>query len=151
MNEKLIVTYPEFLWYTKYLTERIRNHPTKFDCIIGITRGGLIPATYISHQLDIPMFTLDISTKKSYKNNAVAYEHMIELITYDQIQVLPLIIDEINDSGDTFSMLNTFNSGRYDFKYAALYERIGTKFKADIVGAEVHHDLWVEFPWESKI
>lgn len=151
MNEKLIVTYPEFLWYTKFLTERIRNHPTKFDCIIGITRGGLVPATYISHQLDIPMFTLDVSTKKSNTHNAIAYENMIEIITHAELNNNPLIIDEINDSGNTFSMLENWNSGRYYFTYAALYERIGTKFKADIVGAEVHHDLWVEFPWESKI
>ena len=35
-------------------------HP---DYIVGITRGGLMPALMISHYLKVPMYTLDVSLR----------------------------------------------------------------------------------------
>ena len=33
------------------------------DYVVGITRGGLLPAKMISHYLKVPMYTLDISLR----------------------------------------------------------------------------------------
>jgi adenine/guanine phosphoribosyltransferase-like PRPP-binding protein len=33
----------------------------QYDCIIGLKRGGLIPAVYLSHKLNIPMYIADVS------------------------------------------------------------------------------------------
>ena len=34
-----------------------------FDFIVGLSRGGLVPAVYISHLLDKPLKTMDYSSK----------------------------------------------------------------------------------------
>ena len=33
------------------------------DYVVGITRGGLLPAVMISHYLKVPMYSLDISLR----------------------------------------------------------------------------------------
>ena len=33
------------------------------DYVVGITRGGLLPAKMISHYLKVPMYTLDVSLR----------------------------------------------------------------------------------------
>lgn len=39
------------------------NPESKIDLIVGLTRGGLIPAVYLSHKLKVPMTALDYSTR----------------------------------------------------------------------------------------
>ena len=68
--------------------------------ILGINRGGCIPGVYLSHRLKIPHEALDIrlrdhTTKPnlSVLEKAFAYQKKI------------LIIDDINDTGDTFQYI----------------------------------------------
>ena len=88
------------------------------DYIIGITRGGLIPAVMLSHWLNVPMYTLKISLRDGKHNesiewmskNAIGYceqnslddtEFLLDRQTCKNI----LIVDDINDSGSTFNWL----------------------------------------------
>ena len=99
------------------------------DYIVGITRGGLIPATMLSHYLDVPMHTLNIS----FRDNDVGPESNLwmaeeaygyiptEERTDAEFEVthLPvagdtsdpkkrkkiLIVDDINDSGRTLNWI----------------------------------------------
>jgi hypoxanthine phosphoribosyltransferase len=36
----------------------------KFDLVVGIARGGLIPAVILSHLLDLPLLPIDYSSRK---------------------------------------------------------------------------------------
>ena len=101
------------------------------DYIVGITRGGLIPAIMISQYLDIPMHTLSVSlrdsdtgpesnlwmaedalgprTKERFIENPVdvagilqaASELLEEGATYKNI----LVVDDINDTGATLNWI----------------------------------------------
>ena len=37
------------------------------DLIVGVTRGGLLPAVHLSHALDIPMITIQWQTRDDTK------------------------------------------------------------------------------------
>lgn len=95
------------------------------DFIYGIPRGGLIPATIISHYLNIPM----IMTLHGNAN-------------------LILAIDEIVDSGNT--ILNINANFRYHIKYASLYvNSINCKFYPDYYLKKTED--WIVFPYEQQV
>jgi len=99
------------------------------DYIVGITRGGLVPATMLSHYLDIPMQTLNISfrdTDLGPESNLWMAEDAYGYIPKEErtdaeieISMLPvkgdtsdpkkrkkiLIVDDINDSGRTLNWI----------------------------------------------
>ena len=99
------------------------------DYIVGITRGGLIPATMLSHYLDIPMQTLNISFRDNdlgpesnlwMAEDAYGYIPKEERTDAEmEISMLPvtgdtsdpkkrkkiLIVDDINDSGRTLNWI----------------------------------------------
>ena len=70
----------------------------KPDLIIGLTRGGLIPATILSHKFDVPMDTLRISLR-DHKSSEESYKD------YSLPDKNILIVDDINDSGATITYL----------------------------------------------
>jgi hypoxanthine phosphoribosyltransferase len=47
-------------WVHKIIRDMAQDN-WRPDYIAGITRGGLVPATMLSHYLDVPMHTLNIS------------------------------------------------------------------------------------------
>lgn len=93
------------------------------DYIVGITRGGLIPATMLSHYLDIPMHTLSISFRDNDlgpESNLWMAEDAFGYVPYegtelpapkDRVITDPalrkkiLIVDDINDSGRTLNWI----------------------------------------------
>jgi hypoxanthine phosphoribosyltransferase len=99
------------------------------DYVVGITRGGLIPAVMISQYLDVPMHTLNISFRDSEggpESNLWMAEDAFGYIPKEErtdaefeISGLPvqgdtsdpkkrkkiLIVDDINDSGQTLNWI----------------------------------------------
>jgi uncharacterized protein len=100
------------------------------DYIVGLTRGGLIPAVMISHYLNVPMYGLSVSlrdndmapesniwmaedalgpnSRERFVENPVdvagileAASDLLENGTYKEI----LIVDDINDTGATFNWI----------------------------------------------
>lgn len=91
------------------------------DYIVGITRGGAVPAVMISHYLDVPMYTLDVRFRDNDigpESNLWMAEDAFGYITATKIPVPEgtvrsdpaarkniLIIDDINDTGRTLSWI----------------------------------------------
>ena len=107
------------------------------DYIVGITRGGLIPAVMISHYLGVPMKSLDVSLRDGgdcvsncgMAEDALGYPKAEKFVedTTDVGAILDaagqlleagdnfkniLIVDDINDTGATFNwIMNDWPSG----------------------------------------
>ena len=100
------------------------------NVILGINRGGCIPGVYLSHRLKLPHEVLDIrlrdhTTKPniSVLEKAYAYQKKI------------LIIDDINDTGETFKYIEDhFGKGDGRIKFAALIHNKPSKIKSIIMG-----------------
>ena len=64
-----------------------------------------------------------------------------------------LIIDDINDSGDTFNyIINNFGKEENRIKFAALIHNKPSKAKVDYFGYEINkaeRPHWIVFPWEE--
>jgi len=79
------------------------------DYIVGITRGGLIPAVMLSHKLDCAMHALGVSLRDggSTETNAWMAEDAFGYkgTGYSVEQKQILIVDDINDSGATLNWI----------------------------------------------
>jgi len=92
-------------------------HP---DYIVGITRGGLMPALMISHYLKVPMYTLDVSlrddTEGGPESNAWMAADAFGILESEAVELHKsrwditkrkkiLIVEDINDSGATLQWI----------------------------------------------
>jgi len=118
----------------------------KPELIIGVARGGLVPAVMLSHQLEIPMQSLHWSTRHDHgmKNGVIVAEDIV----YRRV----LIIDDIVDSGKTFIEIKEHlpvDSEWSNVKFAALQKRHDCKFEPDYYADIIEDETWQVYPWET--
>ena len=125
------------------------------DTVIGITRGGLLPAVMVSQYYDCKMLTLDYSLRD--RDDAQSFDATeTEAVTTAELTGNVLIIDDINDSGETLAAIKSFIDDTLmfpkNFRYAALLEKGTSKFDCDFWGEllmdEAGND-WIVFPYEE--
>ena len=141
-ESKCIINYP---WnkiddLVKEISSRTGTYkPTH---IVGIARGGLVPAVMLSHQLNLPMETLGVS----FRDNKATHHTKFKPI--DDARYL--IVDDINDSGTTFKVVtDIFKNRRLQHRTAALINKEKSYFNVDFYGEMFYHDDWINFPWEK--
>lgn len=136
------------------------------DYIVGITRGGLVPAVMLSHMTDIPMHTLCVQLgAEGLDENTESNCWMAEdAYGYNEKQKNILVIDDINRGGDALAwLMNDWKSSclpgdtltwesvwHNNVKFAALMSDPNSIVETDYFSAELPTDLetWIEFPWE---
>jgi hypothetical protein len=114
-------------WYQfEELCQKLVNQiDKKYDLIAGVTRGGLIPAVYISHRLKLPMIAMD-------KEERLPVDCRI------------LVIDEIYDTGETLLGIMKKNPAA---DFGAIYHQASLP-PLNYFGEKKVLDKWIVFPWE---
>lgn len=118
--------------------------------IIGISRGGLVPAVMLSHLKSVEFFgTVGV---KSYKDKTKGKEILYQTVEMDKLNKLNTVylVDDICDSGKTFKFLkdNVFKIN--NLKTISLIYKKNDVFKPDYYGYEVDSKYWVDFPFEMS-
>lgn len=118
----------------------------KPDYIIGLTRGGLIPATMLSHLLDVPMIAIQYSSVDGAGDNK---NHDNELPDIKGKSLL--IVDDIADSGKTLEEVCTHFAPFNVLQSAVLYHKESSVFTPSFCALLIPEDApFVYFPWEIK-
>lgn len=145
------------------------------DYIVGITRGGLVPALMLSHYLDTPMHALHASFKEHVEKesnlwmaeDAFGYNSIDNGAGFSDSALRKniLIVDDINDSGETFKWIKkdwvagclpSDNSWETiwgnNVKFAALVNNENSEFEVDFSGVDINRyedDASIRFYWEQ--
>ena len=128
LEGKKILSWGDIGKVVDKVVEKIENLEKKPFYIYGVPRGGLIPATWISHKTGI----------KYQQINSTQISKMADLSHI-------LIIDDICDSGKT---VKEIRENYPKVKVACLYYKETASEKPDIYG-EIVGDDWIVFPWEQ--
>lgn len=127
----------------------------KPDYVVGLTRGGLIPATMLSHYFEVPMHTLEVKLR----DHATTPESN-KWMAQDAVDGKNiLIVDDINDTGDTLAWIKQDwnKQGEINWpaniRFAVLTENQPSKFgDVDYVSKFINKDenpSWIVYPWEE--
>ena len=118
---------------------------TKDINIVPLSRGGLIPATILSHFLGKPIVGF-VDTKR---DSDEVFNH----IPLGRHEGEIWLVDEILDTGDTLSKLseNGWPTAQYFIPYAkhAGYNRFEKRLVTQPAYLIKDH-IWVVFPWETS-
>ena len=120
--------------------------------IIGIGRGGLTPAVYLSHATGWPMLSVDYSSQ----SEELAADSIARLAARTRAGERLLFIDDINDTGRTIghlrAMLAREGAAPDTVRFATLIDNIRSQQRvehaAHVIDREVTKD-WFVFPWEA--
>jgi xanthine phosphoribosyltransferase len=122
MTKKVYYTDKQIDGMVMELVRQIIASAWKPDYIVGLTRGGLVPALKLSHYLGIPMETLKVSLRDGDDNGSESNCWMAEdAYGYINATAIPrpvdepksdpalrkniLIVDDINDTGATLQWI----------------------------------------------
>ena len=148
----LYLPYERFLEEVETLAKAIEADDWTPDFLVGVGRGGLVPAAYLSHRTAIPMLSVDHSSGEA----GFADELLDKLAAKIGDGRNILIVDDINDSGGTIQYLRaaieTKTSNPAGLRVAVLVHNVRSKAKAEYRGSEIDRDRdkrWCVFPWEA--
>jgi hypoxanthine phosphoribosyltransferase len=145
MSDKIFISYDNTVEAIDHISSLIIS-AGKPDVVVGLTRGGLVPAVMLSHKLGVPMTTIQWSTR-----DYPAKETLESLRNYRHV----LIVDDICDTGES---LNTL---LYDMKVVAPITRVETAvlavkqnqpYRPNYYWMSIYPkdtDAWVDFFWEK--
>ena len=117
----------------------------KPEIIVGITRGGLLPALHLSHHLDRPMKTIQWQTRDADK-----CEHNEEIQNYMDHDARVIFVDDINDTGRTFLEISKrYHGSRPNIRFTSLVKKQETNFPYASAALTISDKRWIVFPWEK--
>jgi xanthine phosphoribosyltransferase len=146
------VSHEDFVSDVRAVAQKVAGDSWQPDFVIGIGRGGLVPAVYISHQLDLPMLSVDHSSKVP----GFADELLGKVAEKSRDGTRLLVIDDINDSGGTIDyirrLLAAVGCEARNLRFAVLLSNSRSKVSVDYWSRTIDRNedkRWFVFPWEA--
>lgn len=160
------------------LARQITQSGFKPDYVVGLTRGGLVPAVMLSHFLNVPMEALKVSLRDGgecetncwMSEDALGYVSVTnrggsETVIDPFYRKNILVVDDINDSGATINWIKKDWQGsclpdnpvwnsiwHKSVRFAVLTNNLASSAEVDFYVEEVNkaeQDVWLVYPWES--
>lgn len=150
--ELYYVPYEAFLADLEAIAAQVEAGGWEPDFLVGVGRGGLVPAAYLSHRTGITMLSVDHSSG----DDAFADELLAKLAAKSREGSRILIVDDINDSGTTIAYLRRVladhGCSEPHIRVAVLVNNARSKARVEYAGTQMDRaqdKRWFVFPWEA--
>jgi xanthine phosphoribosyltransferase len=123
------------------------------ETVIGISNGGVIPATLVARDLNCRVKVIDC---QSYNADNARIKSTVNLYNiFDSLDALTnvLIVDDICDTGETFldifKAIPNNNQTVFSIHTSAIFYRDTSKYEPSFYANHIDGTDWVHFPWED--
>jgi hypoxanthine phosphoribosyltransferase len=161
--KKVYYTWQDVERQTQEILRQLQRDAWMPDYVVGLTRGGLVPANLISQYLEVPMETLKVSLRDD--NIQPESNLWMSEDAFEQRRIL--IVDDINDSGATLNWIKEDwmnsslpNNPKWQeiwgdtVRVAVLVDNEASASELNVSYSAVdlnkaEEDCWIVFPWEN--
>ena len=161
--KKVFYTWRNVENQTQEILRQLQRDAWRPDYVVGLTRGGLVPANLISQYLEVPMECLKVSLRDD--NSQPESNLWMAEDAYNGKKIL--IVDDINDSGATLNWIREdwqesclpeddrwFKAWGNNVRVAVLVDNESSASELTVsytaVGLnKAEEDVWIVFPWED--
>lgn len=149
--DREILTYELFGQGIRELAQQIADSDFTPDILLGIARGGLVPAGALAYALDCKnLFTISVEFYTGVDARLdvpVMLPPFLDARDLDAAKVL--VVDDVADTGRTLELVHEFCAGHVaEVRTAVLYEKPRSIIKGDFTWR--HTDRWINFPWSTE-
>ena len=144
--------YDVFLADLEAIAVQVEQDSWKPDFLVGVGRGGLVPAAYLSHRTGITLLSVDHSSG----DDAFADELLAKLAAKSRAGSRILIVDDINDTGSTIAYLRKVlvdhGCSEPHIRVAVLVNNVRSRVQVEYAGSNIDRSedkRWYVFPWEA--
>lgn len=146
-----ILTYELFGQGIRELAQQVADSDFRPDILLGIARGGLVPAGALAYALDCKnLFTISVEFYTGVDARLevpVMLPPFLDARDLDAARVL--VVDDVADTGKTLELVHQFCAGHVaEARTAVLYEKPQSIIKADFAWRRT--DRWINFPWSTQ-
>jgi uncharacterized protein len=173
--KKIYYTWQDVEHQTQEILRQLQRDAWMPDYVVGLTRGGLVPANLISQYLEVPIECLKVSLRDDASQpesnlwmaeDAFGHKDFDAMCSGDGRKKI-LIVDDINDSGATLNWIQKdWKSSCFPkdprwkeiwgntVRVAVLVDNEASKSKLNVSYSAVdlnkaEEDSWIVFPWED--
>jgi hypoxanthine phosphoribosyltransferase len=174
--KKIFYSWQDVEHQTQEILRQLQRDAWRPDYVVGLTRGGLVPANLISQYLEVRMETLNVSLRDNntmgpetncwMAEDAFGYENYDPMCSNDGRKNI-LIVDDINDSGATLNWIkqdwqssclpsdpNWNNVWGNNVRVATLVDNESSASELTVSYSAINlnkaeEDVWIVFPWED--
>jgi uncharacterized protein len=75
----------------------------KVDAVIGIGRGGVVPASLVAHQLGVPLHVVRVNYRDENSKPRSSAPRLIEEFQFDFAGLHVLVVDDVSVTGATLN------------------------------------------------
>jgi hypoxanthine phosphoribosyltransferase len=135
---------------SRALAQQIADSGYRPTIVLGIARGGLLPAATIAYSLNIKnLFTVNVEFYTGVDERLefpVMLPPLLDVV--DIAGATVLVADDVADTGATLRLVMDYCAEHVaDVRCAVLYEKPRSVVKCEYVWRRT--DRWIDFPWSA--
>jgi hypoxanthine phosphoribosyltransferase len=145
-------THDDFVAAVRDIAAKVATDDWSAQMLVGVGRGGLAPAVYLSHATGLPMVSVDVSTPIPEFNIGL----LAALAERTRQGERLVFVEDINDSGRTITALRAqlvdAGARMANVRFAVLVDNIVSAERIDYAWRTIdrtHVKDWFVFPWEA--
>jgi hypothetical protein len=149
-TERERMTWADLGSGTRELAEQVVADGFQPELILGIARGGLLPAGALSYVLGVKnVFTMNVEFYTGIDERLpvpMLLPPVPDLVDLHDARVL--VADDVADTGQTLALIKEFLADKVgEVRFAVLYEKPRSLVSCEYVWRRTSR--WIDFPWSS--